>query len=159
MEQNEMNELIADYQRLFYKVLRRCSIFPGQADYEDAMQDLRLKFFLKAQAYESRGLFEAENKVGYLFQYLLWSVIDQKRKVDPHDYEIQDEDLLAFQKIEAPFDEVETAEMFAQFCQQMKPKERAKAEALVSDVSLTRQQRHRYRTYMKEHFRDFFEKV
>ena len=33
MEQQELNQLIQDYERLFHKVLQRCSLFPGQVDY------------------------------------------------------------------------------------------------------------------------------
>ncbi|WP_231556737.1 hypothetical protein [Tetragenococcus muriaticus] len=47
MQTTELNQLVQDYQRLFHKVLRKCSIFPGQPDYEDHMQELRLLFFLK----------------------------------------------------------------------------------------------------------------
>jgi len=44
MEQQELNQLIQDYERLFHKVLQRCSLFPGQVDYEDHLQELRLLF-------------------------------------------------------------------------------------------------------------------
>ncbi|MDN6385090.1 MAG: sigma-70 family RNA polymerase sigma factor, partial [Tetragenococcus koreensis] len=93
MKTTELNQLVQDYQRLFHKVLRKCSIFPGQPDYEDHMQELRLLFFLKAKPYESRGLFEAECNVSYLYRFLLWSIIDKKRKKDPKENEINDEEV------------------------------------------------------------------
>ena len=159
IKQEEINELVHDYENLFYKVLRRCSVFPGRPGFEDALQELRLKFFLKADPYETRGLFEADNNIAYLFKYLLWSVIDEKRKKDPHDYEVQNEEVIGFEQVEAPYAEVELNELFDQFCEQLSPKEKEKARALLYDETISRQKRYRYRTYMKKHFGDFFKKA
>lgn len=80
MTNEELDELIQDYEGLFRKVLQRCGLFPGQADFEDYLQELRVLFYLRAKEYASRGLFEMDNEVTYLFKFLLWRIVDQKRK-------------------------------------------------------------------------------
>ena len=72
MEQQELNQLIQDYERLFHKVLQRCSLFPGQVDYEDHLQELRLLFFMRAKEYATKSEFKAANDITYLFRHLLW---------------------------------------------------------------------------------------
>lgn len=156
MNEQELTDLVNDYQALFYKVLRRCSIFPGQNDFEDYLQELRILFYLRAKKYPSRGFFEAENQVGYLFKYLLWYVIDQKRKPAPEKEEVQDEVLLTMLESKNEFSDVETMESFNQFYQQLSEKDQKKVMALLNE-GLTRQSRSRYRRYFKSKF-DFFQK-
>lgn len=151
MKQQELDQLVQDYSRLFYKVLRKCSIFPGQADYDDHLQELRLLFFLKAKPYESRGQFEAENNVTYIFRFLLWSVIDKKRKKDPHDYEIQDEEILLFQTDnEDEFSEIELMDEFISMYQKLKEKDQLKVLALLENSDISRQKRHNYRMRLRK---------
>src|SRR5699024_3739407 len=154
MKQTELDQLLEDYSRLFYKVLHKCSIFPGQADYEDHLQELRLLFFLRAKPYESRALFEAENNITYLFRFLLWSIIDKKRKKDPHDYEIQDEEILLLQKDEGEFAEVELMDEFLSIYQKLKEKDQRKVLALLENSDLSRQNRHRYRMRLRKLFKE-----
>ncbi len=158
MEKQELEQIVDDYQRLFYKVLRRCGIFPGQNDFEDHLQELRILFFLRAEKYPSRGLFEAENNVSYLFRHLLWHIVDQKRKTSPEEKEIQDEELLLLQGVEERFDEVETLAQFDRFYQQLKPKDQRKVVALLTDAGLSRQNRSRYRKYFQTKCKLFLKK-
>lgn len=158
MEIQELEQLVTDYQRLFHKVLRRCSIFPGQNDYEDYLQELRLRFYLKAEPYISRGHFEAENQVYYLFNYLLWYLVDQKRKMTFEYQEIQDEVLLMLQGEEEGFETIESLEDLEGFYGRLKPKDQLKVVALLSDEDLSRQSRSNYRKYFRKHFDLFFKK-
>lgn len=154
MNEQELAELVNDYQRLFYKVLRKCSIFPGQNDFDDYLQELRILFYLRAKKYPSRGMFEAENNVSYLFKYLLWYVIDQKRKFVPQIEEVQEGTLHGH--IEERFEDVETTAEFDAFYQQLLPKDQKKVLALLVDDQLSRQNRSRYRRYFREKKRNFF---
>ncbi|AOF48287.1 hypothetical protein [Tetragenococcus halophilus] len=153
MQTTELNQLVQDYQRLFHKVLRKCSIFPGQPDYEDHMQELRLLFFLKAKPYESRGLFEAECNVSYLYRFLLWSIIDKKRKKDPKENEINDEEVLYLQQAESNYSEVDFLDEFLTTYNQLQEKDQKKVLALLENVDLSRQNRHRYRMRLRELFK------
>jgi len=154
MQAKELDQLVQDYQRLFYKVLRKCSIFPGQPDYEDHMQELRFLFFLKAKPYETRGLFEAENNVSYIYRFLLWSIIDKKRKKDPKDYEVNDEEVLSFQKSESNYSEVEFLDEFLSIYEQLLEKDQKKVLALLENTDLSRQNRHRYRMRLRKLFKE-----
>lgn len=154
MQAKELEQLVQDYQRLFHKVLRKCSIFPGQADYEDHMQELRLLFFLKAKPYESRGLFEAENNVSHLYRFLLWSIIDKKRKIDPKEHEINDEDILTLQKVQSNFAEIELLDEFMSVYNRLLEKDKRKVLALLENTDLSRQNRHRYRMRLRKLFKE-----
>lgn len=154
MQTKELDQLVQDYQRLFYKVLRKCSIFPGQPDYEDHMQELRLLFFLKAKPYETRGLFEAENNVSYLYRFLLWSIIDKKRKKDPKDHEVNDEDVLSLQQAETNFNEIELLDEFITVYNHLLAKDQRKVLALLENTDLSRQNRHRYRMRLRKLFKE-----
>ncbi|MDN6701791.1 MAG: sigma-70 family RNA polymerase sigma factor [Tetragenococcus koreensis] len=154
MQTKELDQLVQDYQRLFYKVLRKCSIFPGQPDYEDHMQELRLLFFLKAKPYETRGLFEAENNVSYLYRFLLWSIIDKKRKKDPKDHEVNDEDVLSLQQAETNFNEIELLDEFITVYNHLLAKDQRKVLALLENTELSRQNRHRYRMRLRKLFKE-----
>ena len=154
MSSEELNQLVDDYQRLFYKVLRRCGIFPGQSDFDDYLQELRLRFYLRAESYESRGQFEAANSVTYLFKYCLWYIIDQKRHYSPDLQEFQEE--MATKVEEKLFEEIETLDEIQQFYFQLKPKEQLKLVALLDDYQLSRQTRSRYRAYFRKKFNLFF---
>lgn len=154
MQTKELDQLVQDYQRLFYKVLRKCSIFPGQADYEDHMQELWLLFFLKAKPYETRGLFEAENNVSYLYRFLLWSIIDKKRKKDPKDHEVNDEEVLSLQKAESNFNEIELLDEFMTAYSHLLAKDQRKVLALLENTDLSRQNRHRYRMRLRKLFKE-----
>lgn len=154
MQTTELNQLVQDYQRLFYKVLRKCSIFPGQPDYEDHMQELRLLFFLKAKPYETRGLFEAENNVSYLYRFLLWSIIDKKRKKDPKDHEVNDEEVLSLQQAETNFNEIELLDEFITVYNHLLAKDQRKVLALLENTELSRQNRHRYRMRLRKLFKE-----
>ena len=156
MERQELEQLVDDYQRLFYKVLRRCGIFPGHREFDDYLQELRLRFFLRAQGYDSRGHFEAENSVTYLFKYFLWYIIDEKRHYAPDVQEFQEE--LAMKVEEKRFEEVEMLDAMQQFYCQLKPKEQKKLTALLEDYQLSRQTRSRYRAYFRKKFNLFFKK-
>ncbi|WP_207942095.1 hypothetical protein DOK78_002976 [Enterococcus sp. DIV2402] len=159
MKQQELEQLVQDYQGLFYKVLRRCSIFPGQTDFEDYFQELRILFFLRAEKYESRGYFEAENNISYLFRYLLWYLIDEKRKEQKAGIKVQDEFLLEIQIEEADYDTLAELAEFETFYHQLKAKDQQKVVALLTDEKLSRQSRSRYRKYFRENFKLFFKKV
>ncbi|MCF1615215.1 sigma-70 family RNA polymerase sigma factor [Tetragenococcus koreensis] len=154
MQTKELDQLVQDYQRLFYKVLRKCSIFPGQPDYEDHMQELRLLFFLKAKPYETRGLFEAENNVSYLYRFLLWSIIDKKRKKDPKDHEVNDEEVLSLQQAETNFNEIELLDEFITVYNHLLAKDQRKVLALLENTELSRQNRHRYRMRLRKLFKE-----
>lgn len=154
MQTTELDQLVQDYQRLFYKVLRKCSIFPGQPDYEDHMQELRLLFFLKAKPYETRGLFEADNNVSYLYRFLLWSIIDKKRKKDPKDHEVNDEDVLSLQQAETNFNEIELLDEFITVYNHLLAKDQRKVLALLENTELSRQNRHRYRMRLRKLFKE-----
>ncbi|AYW46501.1 sigma-70 family RNA polymerase sigma factor [Tetragenococcus koreensis] len=154
MQTKELDQLVQDYQRLFYKVLRKCSIFPGQPDYEDHMQELRLLFFLKAKPYETRGLFEADNNVSYLYRFLLWSIIDKKRKKDPKDQEVNDEDALSLQQAETNFNEIELLDEFITVYNHLLAKDQRKVLALLENTELSRQNRHRYRMRLRKLFKE-----
>lgn len=154
MQRKELDQLVQDYQRLFYKVLRKCSIFPGQPEYEDHMQELRLLFFLKAKPYETRGLFEAECNVSYLYRFLLWSIIDKKRKKDPKDHEVNDEDVLSLQQAETNFNEIELLDEFITVYNHLLAKDQKKVLALLENTELSRQNRHRYRMRLRKLFKE-----
>lgn len=154
MQTKELDQLVQDYQRLFYKVLRKCSIFPGQPDYEDHMQELRLLFFLKAKPYETRGLFEADNNVSYLYRFLLWSIIDKKRKKDPKDQEVNDEDVVSLQQAETNFNEIELLDEFITVYNHLLEKDQRKVLALLENTELSRQNRHRYRMRLRKLFKE-----
>ncbi|MCF1618191.1 sigma-70 family RNA polymerase sigma factor [Tetragenococcus koreensis] len=117
------------------------------------MQELRLLFFLKAKPYESRGLFEAECNVSYLYRFLLWSIIDKKRKKDPKENEINDEEVLYLQKTEANYSEVDFLDEFLATYNQLQEKDQKKVLALLENVDLSRQNRHRYRMRLRELFK------
>lgn len=159
MDKDELEQLVEDYQRLFHKVLQRCSIFPGQNDYDDYLQELRVLFFLKAQPYDSRGLFEAENNVSYLFKYLLWYLIDQKRKPVHETPEMEEDLLMLLQGEEEGFEAIEALEYLDDFYDQLKPKDRLKVMALLTDDTLSRQNRSNYRRYFRKNFKLFFKKL
>lgn len=159
MNQHELEQLVDDYQRLFYKVLRRCSIFPGQNDFEDYLQELRILFFLRAKKYATRGQFEAENNISYLFRYLLWYVIDEKRKEQKAVEQVQDEFLLEIQVNETDYETIAELAEFETFYRQLKPKDQQKVVALLTDHDITRQKRSRYRKYFRDKFQFFSKKV
>ncbi|MCO7027544.1 sigma-70 family RNA polymerase sigma factor [Tetragenococcus halophilus] len=154
MQDQELEQLVQDYQRLFHKVLRKCSIFPGQPDYEDHMQELRLLFFLKAKPYESRGLFEAECNVSYLYRFLLWSIIDKKRKIDPKDHETNDEEVLYLQQAESNYSEIDFLDEFLATYKQLQEKDQKKVMSLLENTDLSRQNRHRYRMRLRKLFKE-----
>uniref|UniRef100_UPI00403F5C66 sigma-70 family RNA polymerase sigma factor n=1 Tax=Candidatus Enterococcus willemsii TaxID=1857215 RepID=UPI00403F5C66 len=156
MSEQELTELVNDYQRLFYKVLRRCSIFPGQNDFDDYLQELRILFYVRAKKYPSRGTFEAENNISYLFKYLLWYVVDQKRKFVPQLEEVQEETLRG--QMEERFEDVETMAAFDAFYHRLLPKDQKKVLALLFDDQLSRQNRSRYRQYFRKKKHIFFKK-
>lgn len=159
MNQHELEQLVDDYQRLFYKVLRRCSIFPGQNDFEDYLQELRILFFLRAKKYATRGQFEVENNISYLFRYLLWYVIDEKRKEQKAVTQVQDEFLLEIQVDETDYETIAELAEFETFYRQLKPKDQQKVVALLTDHDITRQKRSRYRKYFRDKFQFFSKKV
>lgn len=159
MEEEGLNQLIQDYERLFFKVLQRCGIFPGQADYEDHLQELRLLLFLRAQKYPSRGHFEMENDVTYLFRYLLWRIVDVKRKKYLVIEEVSDEILEYLPSETMNEEEMETQDQLQRFYQQLSEKDQKKCQALLEGESLSRQKRSRYRQYFRKNFQLFFEKV
>lgn len=159
MEKEVLDQLIQDYEGLFYKVLQRCSIFPGQADYEDHLQELRLLLFLRAQVYSSRGHFEMENDVTYLFRHLMWRIVDIKRRKYVAVEEVSDEILeyLPSETIDEAF--LATHDQFQRFYQKLSQKDQKKYRALLSDETLSRQKKSRYRQYFRKNFQVFFEKV
>lgn len=159
MEQEALNQLIQDYEGLFYKVLQRCSIFPGQADYEDHLQELRLLFFMRARDYPTRSHFEMANDVTYLFRHLMWRIIDGKRKKAVAVEEVSDE-ILAYLP-SASFTEFhfETNDQFYRFYQTLSVKEQEKCQALLLEESTSRQNKSRYRKYFRKKFHLFFEKM
>lgn len=159
MNQHELEQLVDDYQRLFYKVLRRCSIFPGQNDFEDYLQELRILFFLRAKKYATREQFEVENNISYLFRYLLWYVIDEKRKEQKAVEQVQDEFLLEIQVDETDYETIAELAEFETFYRQLKPKDQQKVVALLTDHDITRQKRSRYRKYFRDKFQFFSKKV
>ena len=159
MNQHELEQLVDDYQRLFYKVLRRCSIFPGQNDFEDYLQELQILFFLRAKKYATRGQFEAENNISYLFRYLLWYVIDEKRKEQKAVEQVQDEFLLEIQVDETDYETIAELAEFETFYRQLKPKDQQKVVALLTDHDITRQKRSLYRKYFRDKFQFFSKKV
>lgn len=157
MTNEELDELIQDYEGLFRKVLQRCGLFPGQADFEDYLQELRVLFYLRAKGYASRGLFEMDNEVTYLFKFLLWRIVDQKRKKMIQIKEVEEEILVNLQiQIEPKFEAVETATTFTAFYERLTIKDRQKCQALLEDETISRQQRSRYRAYFKKQFQNFF---
>lgn len=157
MTNEELDELIQDYEGLFRKVLQRCGLFPGQADFEDYLQELRVLFYLRAKEYASRGLFERDNEVTYLFKFLLWRIVDQKRKKMIQIKEVEEEILVNLQiQIEPKFEAVETATTFTAFYERLTIKDRQKCQALLEDETISRQQRSRYRAYFKKQFQNFF---
>ncbi|MBM7709055.1 sigma-70 family RNA polymerase sigma factor [Enterococcus lemanii] len=157
MTNEELDELIQDYEGLFRKVLQRCGLFPGQADFEDYLQELRVLFYLRAKEYASRGLFEMDNEVTYLFKFLLWRIVDQKRKKMIQIKEVEEEILVNLQiQIEPKFEAVETATTFTAFYERLTIKDRQKCQALLEDETISRQQRSRYRAYFKKQFQNFF---
>lgn len=157
MTNEELDELIQDYEGLFRKVLQRCGLFPGQADFEDYLQELRVLFYLRAKEYASRGLFEMDNEVTYLFKFLLWRIVDQKRKKMIQIKEVEEEILVNLQiQIEPKFEAVETATTFTTFYERLTIKDRQKCQALLEDETISRQQRSRYRAYFKKQFQNFF---
>lgn len=157
MTNEELDELIQDYEGLFRKVLQKCGVFPGQADFEDDLQELRVLFYLRAREYTSRGLFEMENELTYLFKFLLWRMVDKKRKKQLPMKEVEEEIFVNLQvQIEPKFEVVETNTTFLTFFNRLTPKERQKCQALMQDEQLSRQQRSRYRSYFKKQFQQFF---
>lgn len=157
MTNEELDELIQDYEGLFRKVLQKCGVFPGQADFEDDLQELRVLFYLRAREYTSRGLFEMENELTYLFKFLLWRIIDKKRKKQLPMKEVEEEIFVNLQvQIEPKFEVVETNTTFLTFFNRLTLKERQKCQALMQGEQLSRQQRSRYRSYFKKQFQQFF---
>lgn len=159
MTNEELDQLVRDYEGLFHRVLQRCGIFPGQETYEDDLQELRLLFFLRAQKYPSRGFFEMENNITLLFRYLLWRLVDTKRKKMIDTYGNGEELFLYLAKEEEQYQEVELLDQLNDFYLQLSQKDREKCQALLSDETLSRQNRSRYRNYFSKHFKSFFKKV
>lgn len=158
MTKDELDQLVRDYTGLFNRVLARCGIIPGQVNYEDELQDLRLLFFLRAKKYESREVFEAENDITYLFRFLLWDVVDSKRKKIVESYDNSEEILFYLSKEETLYEEIDLLNHIQYFYGQLLPKDQEKCLALLSDKTLTRQTRSRYRKYFSKHFKTFFQK-
>lgn len=159
MTNEELDQLVRDYKGLFYRVLQRCGTFPGQAAYEDELQELRLLFFLRAQQYETRGLFEMENDVTYLFRHLLWRLVDGKRKKVVETYGNGEELFLYLAEEESLYEEVELLDQLNAFYKQLSQKDQKKCQALLSDETLPRQSRSRYRNYFYKHFKTFFKNL
>lgn len=157
MTNEELDELIQDYEGLFRKVLQKCGVFPGQADFEDDLQELRVLFYLRAREYANRGFFEMENELTYLFKFLLWRMVDKKRRKKLPMKEVEEAMLANLQvQIEPKFEAVETNTTFLAFFNRLTEKERQKCQALIQDEHLSRQQRSRYRSYFKKQFNNFF---
>ena len=159
MEQQELNQLIQDYERLFHKVLQRCSLFPGQVDYEDHLQELRLLFFMRAKEYATKSEFEMANDITYLFRHLLWRMIDTKRKKYLEIEEVTDEILDYLPNEDSTDFHFESLDRLARFYQQLSPKDQQKCRALLTNENLSRQNKSRYRKYFRKHFQHSFEKV
>ncbi|MHC5268647.1 RNA polymerase sigma factor [Enterococcus sp. LJL98] len=156
MEEEALNQLIQDYEGLFYKVLQRCGIFPGQADYEDHLQELRLAFYLRAKTYPSRGHFEMANEITYLFRHLLWRMVDLKRKKAIVIEETSEERLNYLPDEGTEWEELAIQDQFQRFYGQLSPKDQKKCQDLIEEESLSRQARSRYRQYFRKHFQTFF---
>ncbi|KFN92551.1 hypothetical protein [Tetragenococcus muriaticus] len=92
--------------------------------------------------------------MSYLYRFLLWSIIDKKRKKDPKENEVNDEEVLYLQQAEANYSEIEFLDEFLSIYDQLLEKDQRKVLALLENTDLSRQNRHRYRMRLRKLFKE-----
>ena len=152
MENQEIEELLREYQELMEIVLSKVGIYKRHAEYDDCLQELRILCYEMIVPFNSRETFEKQYPKGFLFQKLCWHVRDfQRRNRKIQAKESGDELLLEQLPAEIA---VELREYFTDLWAALQQKEQKMLLKLLqeNEKPLSRQTRHHYRKQLRKKF-------